>query len=419
VKAFVGMTLTIGALLLPVAAADAGPKSKQKAVVTLGDSYISGEAGRWKGNSETTSGDSAGTDRAWTGSAADLTKVYLDGSDTNGCHRSDVAEVRSARVLAGATPVNLACSGSETINVLRKSQGGVPYKDAQTQGDQLVAVLDDYDVQAIVLSIGGNDLGFGDAAQDCVLRYFRGSSACHDAAQKQIDGRMAGTMSNVRNVIDDVRATMKRAGYDSDDYRFILQSYPSPVPRGSENRFDERGWARVSYGCGMWDSDLDWARDTFVPTVANNLRAVAIAEKVEFLDLRNLLQGHEICATSAKPDASAPDGDLEWARVVSAGVSQGDKQESLHPNALGQLALGTCLRKALADDDDDEWACTAGAGVDPSDARLQPIHRKPIKPKPQRDEVKDLAPATTPWAKIDFVVRDGAIERRGGPADDD
>jgi hypothetical protein len=418
-KASVGMALTIGALLLPAAAADAGPKSEQKAFVTLGDSYISGEAGRWKGNSETTSGDSAGTDRAWTGSAADLTKVYLDGSDTNGCHRSDVAEARSAMVLGGATAINLACSGSETINVLRKSQGGVPYKDAKTQGDQLVDVLDDYDVQAIVLSIGGNDLGFGDAAQDCVLRYFRGSSACHDAAQKQIDGRMAGTMSNVRNVIDDVRATMKRAGYDSDDYRFILQSYPSPVPRGSENRFDERGWARVSYGCGMWDSDLDWARDTFVPTVANNLRAVAIAEKVEFLDLRNLLQGHEICATSAKPDASAPDGDLEWARVVSAGVSQGDKQESLHPNALGQLALGTCLRKALADDDDDEWACTAGAGVDPSDARLQPIHRKPIKPKPQRDEVKDLAPATTPWAKIDDDVRDGAIERRGGPADDD
>jgi hypothetical protein len=238
-KASVGMALTIGALLLPAAAADAGPKSDQKAFVTLGDSYISGEAGRWKGNSETTSGDSAGTDRAWTGSAADLTKVYLDGSDTNGCHRSDVAEARSAMVLGGATAINLACSGSETINVLRKSQGGVPYKDAKTQGDQLVDVLDDYDVQAIVLSIGGNDLGFGDAAQDCVLRYFRGSSACRDTAQKQID------------------------------------------------------------------------------------------------------------------------------------------------------------------------------------ARLQPIRRKPIKPKPQRAEVKDLAPATTPWAKIDDDVRDAAIERRDGPDDDD
>jgi hypothetical protein len=169
----------------------------------------------------------------------------------------------------------------------------------------------------------------------------------------------------------------------------------------------------------MWNADLDWARDAFVPAVANNLRAVAIVEKVEFLDVRNLLQGHEICSTSAKAGGSASDGDLEWARVVSAGLSQGDKQESLHPNALAQVALGTCLRKALADDDGDEWSCMAGAGVDPTDARLQPIRRKPIKPKPQRAEVKDLAPATTPWAKIDDDVRDAAIERRDGPDDDD
>jgi hypothetical protein len=416
VKALAGLALTIGALLLAVGPAQAGPKSTKKAFVTLGDSYISGEAGRWKGNSETTSGDSAGTDRAWTGTAIDLTRVYLDGSDASGCHRSDVAEVRSAGLLGGATPINLACSGSETINVLRQSKGGVPYKDAKTQGDQLVDLLDDYDVQAIVLSIGGNDLGFSDAAQDCVLRYLRGLGTCRDAAQQQINSRMAATMSNVRIVIDDLRAIMKRAGYDADDYRFLLQSYPSPVPRGSENRLDEQGWDRVSYGCGMWNADLDWARDTFVPAVADNLRAVADAEQIEFLDVRNLLQGHEICSTSAKPDAAAPDGELEWARVVSTGFSQGDKQESLHPNALGQRALGACLRQALVDDDDDEWSCTAGPGVAPTDVRLQPIRRKPIKPKRQRDEIKDVAPETTPWARIDEDVRDAAIERRGGPA---
>jgi hypothetical protein len=416
VKALAGLALTIGALLLAVGPAQAGPKSTKKAFVTLGDSYISGEAGRWKGNSETTSGDSAGTDRAWTGTAIDLTRVYLDASDANGCHRSDVAEVRSAGLLGGATPINLACSGSETINVLRQSKGGVPYKDAKTQGDQLVDLLDDYDVQAIVLSIGGNDLGFSDAAQDCVLRYLRGLGTCRDAAQQQINSRMAATMSNVRIVIDDLRAIMRRAGYDADDYRFLLQSYPSPVPRGSENRLDEQGWDRVSYGCGMWNADLDWARDTFVPAVADNLRAVADAEQIEFLDVRNLLQGHEICSTSAKPDAAAPDGELEWARVVSTGFSQGDKQESLHPNALGQRALGACLRRALADDDDDEWSCTAGPGVAPTDVRLQPIRRKPIKPKRQRDEIKDVAPETTPWARIDEDVRDAAIERRGGPA---
>jgi hypothetical protein len=405
----------LAGMLIPATAAHAGPKSPQRAIVTLGDSYISGEAGRWKGNSETTSGDSAGTDRAWDGTKVDKARVYLDGSDVDECHRSDVSEVISAARI-GVTPVNLACSGSETINVLRKQSGGQPYKDAQTQGDRFAGVVDDFDVRVIVLSIGGNDLGFGDAAQDCVTRYLRGGSACHDDAQKQIDSRMSRTMSNVRNVIDDLRDVMKDAGYDRDDYRFILQSYPSPVPRGAENRLPEKGWSRVSYGCGMWNSDLDWARDTFVPQVADSLRAVAVAENTEFLDVRNLLQGHEICSTSAKPGGTAPDGDLEWARVVSAGVSQGDKQESLHPNALGQIALGACLRQAIADDDGEEWQCRAGAGVAPADVRLVPIRRKLVKVEPQRERVRDIAPAPDDWASIDRDDIAAAIERRGGPA---
>lgn len=407
--------VVLAGMLIPATSAHAGPKSPQRAIVTLGDSYISGEAGRWKGNSTTTSGDSAGTDRAWDGEKVDKARVYLDGSDVDECHRSDVAEVISAAQI-GVTPINLACSGSETVNVLRKSAGGKPYKDAQTQGDRFVDIVQEFDVRVIVLSIGGNDLGFGDAAQDCVTRYLRGGSACHDDAQKQIDGRMAGTMSNVRHVIDDLRDVMKDAGYDRDDYRFILQSYPSPVPRGDENRLSETGWSRVSYGCGMWNSDLDWARDTFVPQVADNLRAVAVAEKVEFLDVRDLLQGHEICSKTAKPDGTAADGDLEWARVVSAGISQGDKQESLHPNALGQIALGACLRQAIADDDGDEWMCRAGAGVAPTDVRLVPIRRKPVKVQPQLKRVRDVAPETHDWASIDASDVADAIELRGGPA---
>jgi hypothetical protein len=404
----------LAGMLIPATAAHAGPKSPQRAIVTLGDSYISGEAGRWKGNSTTTSGDSGGTDRAWDGEKVDKARVYLDGSDVDECHRSDVSEVISAAQI-GVTPVNLACSGSETVNILRKASGGRSYKDSRTQGDRFADVVGDFDVRVIVLSVGGNDLGFGDAAQDCVTRYLRGGSACHDDAQKQIDARMPGTMSNVRHVIDDLRDVMKDAGYARDDYRLILQSYSSPVPRGAENRLSESGWSRVSYGCGMWNSDLDWARDTFVPGLADNLRAVADAENVEFLDLRNLLQGHEICASTAKEGGTGAEGELEWARVVSAGISQGDKQESLHPNALGQIALGACLRLAIADDDGDEWQCRAGAGVAPTDVKLVPIRRKMVDVERQRKRVRDLSPQPDDWASIDRQDIADAIELRGGP----
>ncbi|NUK82594.1 hypothetical protein HRW23_35690, partial [Streptomyces lunaelactis] len=71
----------------------ASPGNGPTAVVSLGDSYISGEAGRWKGNSLTNTGSRNGTDRGWvSGSTYDPGKVY--GTTAGGCHRSDSAEVR-------------------------------------------------------------------------------------------------------------------------------------------------------------------------------------------------------------------------------------------------------------------------------------------------------------------------------------
>ena len=82
------------ALALPgtAPAAKRTPASALSSVVTLGDSFISGEAGRWKGNSIVSTTDRAGTDRAWTGTGYDPSRVY-GATAADGCHRSDVAEV--------------------------------------------------------------------------------------------------------------------------------------------------------------------------------------------------------------------------------------------------------------------------------------------------------------------------------------
>src|SRR3954447_23447722 len=101
-------------LLVPSWAA-ASPGSGPTAVVTLGDSYISGEAGRWEGNSVSPVPGNDGTDR---GAAS-----YVGNSGADGCHRSDVAEVLSAE-LPVAERVNLACSGAVTASIFRASRGG-------------------------------------------------------------------------------------------------------------------------------------------------------------------------------------------------------------------------------------------------------------------------------------------------------
>ena len=356
-----------------------GGSTPTSAIVSLGDSYISGEAGRWAGNSLDDSGDRDGTDRAryrhkgsW---YQDLSLVYLEGTDADGCHRSDVADVHSANV-SGLASVNLACSGATTSNVFRASNGGQSQKGWAPQADQLAGLLaSGMDVEMIVLSIGGNDLGFADIIIACTEDWFSSPSwwenHCHDEQQDNVDARMPGALAGVTKAIDEVRAVMT-AGGDT-DYRLVLRSYSSPIPRASENRYSESGWSRWdSGGCPFWNEDSNWARDQLVPQIASNLAAVAASTGVEFLDVQDLLEDHEVCSVHTGHVTSSPDGaTAEWVRWLNTGYGQGDAQESMHPNAFGQQAAGACIAALVAAAPGDH-RCTSATGAGPTAVTLTP-----------------------------------------------
>ena len=85
-----------------VPSASAGPTSSTTAIVALGDSFTSGEGGRWNGNSLNIFGTRDGTDRAARCTLGifcsyDAHRVYGSSYD-NGCHRSDVAPIKSATI---------------------------------------------------------------------------------------------------------------------------------------------------------------------------------------------------------------------------------------------------------------------------------------------------------------------------------
>src|SRR5215218_1851127 len=170
------------------AAAVASPGSGPTAAVSLGDSYISGEAGRWAGNSVTPTGDNDGTDRACVPEAPacaqeDKSRVYVGGSAENGCHRSDVAEILSASIPV-AERVNIACSGGQTKNIFRASSGGTGQNGEAPQADQLLTAARAKDVKVVVLSIGGNDLGFAKIVQACLTAYASRQGACKTEQQE-------------------------------------------------------------------------------------------------------------------------------------------------------------------------------------------------------------------------------------------
>ncbi|MGW0365792.1 GDSL-type esterase/lipase family protein [Streptomyces sp. NPDC002990] len=353
----------------------AGPGAgRPTAVVSMGDSYISGEAGRWKGNSLTDGGSRDATDRGWAGGGVyDPGKVY--GATAGGCHRSDSAEVRSAGPIADVA-VNLACSGAVSDHVFRAANGGVAHQGEAPQADQLAAVAASHDVKVVALSIGGNDLGFADIIEKCAYDFVLWNSYCHDDQQYAVDRKIDGVMGKVGKSVDEVRAVMRAAGYADSSYRIVLQSYPSPIPRGAENRYPQSDWSRLnSGGCPFWNRDSDWARDSLVPQIAGRLKGVAAAKGVQFLDLRDMLQGREVCAKASKQvSASVPASAAasEWARWIDNNETQGLIQESMHPNYFGQLAAGRCLALIVAQPADAGFGCKNMAGADQTGMFLTP-----------------------------------------------
>jgi len=363
-------------MLVLVPVAWAGPSSATTAAVSLGDSYISGEAGRWNGNSISPGGDKDGTDRACLPPGAtcqvDKTRVYERGTENGGCHRSDVAEIKSAS-LPVAERLDLSCSGAETKNIFRASRGGAGQNGEPAQADKLLPVARAKNVKLVMLSIGGNDLGFADIIQACLTAYETRTGPCEPSQQKKLDALKAKVTANVAKAIDEVRAVMSEAGYGSDDYRLIVQTYPSVAPRAAENRYPEFSPERTSSGCPFYDRDFNWARDRAAPQIGAVVKAGANSRGAETLDLINAFQGHEFCSKSdaqSTPLARPTAAGAEWGRFLGGStVQQGELQEAFHPNAYGHRALGSCVTKAFAAAPG-RFACGGAAGIDPSGLSL-------------------------------------------------
>jgi hypothetical protein len=180
-----------------------------------------------------------------------------------------------------------------------------------------------------------------------------------------MEAAMPGARAGLRKSIDEIRAVMSLAGYSTSQYRLIVAGYSSPIPRGADIRYPESGWSRLDTGgCPFWNADADWAKNVATPYIVDNMRQIAAEKGVQFLDVRDALNGHEVCHRSSALVTSSPNSvSHEWVRWVNSGCCQGDSQESLHPNAYGQRAIGKCLQLVYAQPTGN-WSCrnTAGQG---------------------------------------------------------
>jgi len=354
--------------VLAAGPAAASPGVGPTTVVALGDSFISGEGGRWLGNGTERLGNRSGTDRAafecggW-GCEYDPARVY-GASEANDCHRSDVAPVESAS-LPLEERVNLACSGARLANVWPAALGGEPHFGEPPQTDRLAAVARRQDVRMVVVTAGANDVGFGELVAGCALDWARSDEEepqlCRYGAGAALRARLPAAERGLRRALRGVRGAMAAAGYGPARYRLAVAGYASPFPPGRLFRYPEDGWSRLREGgCPVWNADADWAAGA-AATLAATMATAARAAGAEFLDLRQALDGHQLCDRRARlvgPEGPSPLS-AEWVRRLS--FAQGSARESLHPNAYGQRAIGACLGLFYAAPRGD-YACRSSAG---------------------------------------------------------
>lgn len=357
-----------------------GPGVGTPWVVTLGDSYISGEAGRWAGSSNA---DYRRADAL--GSHAYHDNPAGTGETIAGCHRASSAE---AHIGGGVNGLNLACSGATTATSAGSSfKPGIDfYASGGNKGQALMLqeAATTRNVRMVVVSIGGNDFEFASVVQSCVVNFLTSPSwwknYCHDDDSVEDNftaANVAAVRSRVVGALRNVATAMSNAGYSTSQWTLVVQTYPSPVPNGSGIRYSESGYTRQSTGgCGLWNQDADWANSTALPTINGALLGAASdvgLPNVRTLDMTHAFDGKRLCESgvglyeevglASWQSAGAVDR-TEWVNQIRTVTTIGDSpyyvQESLHPSYWGQLAMRNCLRQVWNGGTPRSGSCTVG-----------------------------------------------------------
>ncbi|MBK0866911.1 hypothetical protein INP57_08850 [Saccharopolyspora sp. HNM0986] len=340
---FLALLAVCGVLALAILVSDQNvpslpqqPERLPAAVVTLGDSTLSGEGG---GNYE------AGT----------------NGANDDWCHRSPAAAVHQLQLPPGVSRFNLACSGAQAKLVgLQPS----PEHAEGSQAARLAELASRYRITDVVVQVGANDdPGFTDAVNRCVQAWARRvPGGCSAQLSKTWPQRVEQMRPKVVSALRDVRSVMEQAGYTPQSYSLVVQSYASPV--GPEIAPQLQNLS----GCPFQTGDLRWIRDTGVPQLSEGLRKAAGAVDARFLDLSRAGVGHEACTgpspqqgqpQQVPPGQASPAGQgeewftrltVDWESLQYDDRAPHAMQESFHANAAGHAQLGGCLSQFLNDD---------------------------------------------------------------------
>jgi lysophospholipase L1-like esterase len=211
-------------------------------VVSLGDSYSSGEGARSHAHPRW---DRPGVE----------------------CHRSPNAWPRRLGVLEGR---HLACSGATIPDVRwRGQQDDAP--DDVAQLERLRSLDASVEIDTVLLTIGGNDVDFAGKIKSCVV----GHKCLRDLAK--LDRQLAALQGDLM----DAYAAIQDATWGD----LVVVGYPDIFPSRGES-FRKCGWLGDKEKLGVWRLQAGFDRV---------MSAAAAAADVDYIPIRDALDGRELC----------------------------------------------------------------------------------------------------------------------------
>jgi lysophospholipase L1-like esterase len=226
-----------------------------------------------------------------------------------GCLKSSNNYGRIAqRTMAFPEFRDATCSGAETEDMFAP-QNVSPGGPNPAQLSSLSA-----DTKLVTLTIGGNDIGFSDLAQDCVSVLPFGSP-CRDRYTRggdQISARIAATSGRVDAVLDEIRFRSPLA-------KVLVVNYSAIFPHEGNGC-----WPRMPVAPG----DVRWLRSKH-EELNGMLATQAAANGATVVDVYRASVGRSACASSGS----------RWVEPYIPG----NAAAPLHPNRRGMDAMAAMV----------------------------------------------------------------------------
>lgn len=223
-----------------------------------------------------------------------------------------------------------------------------------------------YKPKVITLTMGGNDIGFGEKISACATPQFLASQTCEDATlgkRSTLAGQITSQYSNLKSLYKELYEASGRQA------KIYVLGYPQFISDA-----EMRSCSSIA-SLNYEERKMIYNSVTYLNSV---IETAAKAAGVYYVDIENSLSGHRLC----------DDGEKYVTGVVGIPIRvANDPQESFHPNSKGHAAIAQSVRNQVRQKSLIEYdICHDGALICPDitttkDTIKAPEYFKDIEPK--------------------------------------